>query len=372
MRANLNKWWLLPLGVLATFALIASSIVIFGPSFVGRSPDDEVAQRADSRSAADCSGDSASDYACYQKRYQALVQDSGVDAAFTELKDEYENNSFVKGNCHQLTHVIGRAAAGIYGEDIATTYSHGDNFCWSGYYHGAMEDAVAKIGPEKILDEANTICADLNGHQRQSFYHYNCAHGLGHGFMEIQDHELFDSLRTCDTLTDDWERTTCYGGVFMENIIAQESGSYTSKYLKADHPLYPCTDVEYQYKNECYKVQTSYALHTTTGGNDWLKVFDLCSTVEDDFRGTCYQSLGRDISGLRISDVSIYKDICMLGPDDEARVNCTLGVAKDLIAYYNSDVQAKALCETFDEPNNAAFRNLCLETVEERYKQFEA
>jgi hypothetical protein len=156
MRANLNKWWLLPLGVLATFALIASSIVIFGPSFVGRSSDDEVAQRADSQSAADCSGDSASDYACYQKRYQALVQDSGVDAAFTELKDEYENNSFVKGNCHQLTHVIGRAAAGIYGEDIATTYSHGDNFCQSGYYHGAMEDAVAIGGTPSTTTTAPT------------------------------------------------------------------------------------------------------------------------------------------------------------------------------------------------------------------------
>lgn len=77
-------------------ALVALGIFVLGPSYV----------------AADCSGASAGDYACYQQRYQNLVRDSGVETAFDELKDEYGKNGFVRSNCHQLSHVIGRAAAG--------------------------------------------------------------------------------------------------------------------------------------------------------------------------------------------------------------------------------------------------------------------
>src|SRR5215203_5669371 len=43
-----------------------------------------------------CSGALAADYAaCHQEHYDALVSDSGVKAAFAELKDEYEENGFV-------------------------------------------------------------------------------------------------------------------------------------------------------------------------------------------------------------------------------------------------------------------------------------
>src|ERR671929_1885250 len=124
-----NKWWLLPLGILAASALLASGILAFEPSFVERSFA-AITQRAPSGAVVDCSGALSSDYACYQQRYQDLVRDFGVGAAFTDLKEQNENNEFVKANCHQMTHVIGRAAFDLYG-DLSTTYAQGDNFCWS-------------------------------------------------------------------------------------------------------------------------------------------------------------------------------------------------------------------------------------------------
>src|SRR4051812_1581004 len=239
MRAGFNKWWSLPFGILAASALIALGAVVFEPSFAGRSSD-EVIRRAVSEpteAAMDCSGTSATDYACYQDRYRNLMRASGVKAAFDELKDDYAKNEFVKSNCHQLSHVIGRAAVDRYG-DLSSSFSQGDSFCWSGYYHGAMEAIVAKMGPDKILEEADTLCADLRENQRHSFYHYDCAHGLGHGFMGIQANELFESLQTCDVLTDEWEREPCYAGVFMENMISQDDPSHPakSKNLKPNEP----------------------------------------------------------------------------------------------------------------------------------------
>jgi len=230
-----------------------------------------------------------------------------------------------------------------------------------------MEAIVAKIGPDKILTEAGTICGDLAENEPYSFYHYNCVHGLGHGFMGIQDNELFKSLETCDTLNDEWERGSCYSGVFMENVMTQYNANRSSKYLKADQPLYPCTDVEDKYKTECYKMQTSYALDTQ--GGDFSKVFDLCGGIEDEFRPMCYQSLGRDASGKSVSDVDETRDTCMLGEGYEARSNCVVGAVKDFISYYSDDTQANALCESLDDRD---LRELCLQESEDYYKTLEA
>src|SRR5919112_1705813 len=201
--ANFNKWWFLPLGILSVSALIAGSIMVFGPSLIGPR-------------VADCGGHSANDYSCYQKRYQDLVDNSGVEAAFADLKDEFAKERFVKAACHQLTHDIGRAAANLYGGDVTRTYSQGDDFCGSGYYHGAMESVVANVGAENILDEADNICAGLREQQNKSLNHRNCAHGMGHGFMGLYQSELFESLEGCDVLSNEWERDHCSGGVFME------------------------------------------------------------------------------------------------------------------------------------------------------------
>ncbi len=347
------------MGVLATSALVALGIVVFGASFVGRSSAEIVAQRAISgptetskeEAVPDCSGASAADYACHQKRYQDLVRGFGVESAFEVLKDESKKNEFVESNCHQLTHVIGRTAAELYG-DIASTYAQGDYFCMSGYYHGAMEGVVAKIGADKILDEADTICADLRENQGYSLEHRACAHGLGHGFMGIQESELFESLRACEVLPDRWERGHCYSGVFMENVMAQDNPSHPSKYLKADQPLYPCTDVETKYKNRCYEWQARYALKTQD--NDFAKVFDLCSTeAEVDARSMCYWGLGREAAVQSISQNTgddirneSTRNLCMLGEDHEARSNCVIGALEHFIRQYSTDVaRAKRFCE---------------------------
>src|SRR3954464_11356735 len=71
------------------------------------------------------------------------------------------------------------------------------------------------------------------------------------------------SLDSCDTLTEEWERSQCSGGVFMENEMTQVNPNRPSKYLKADQPLYPCAEVKSEYKTQCYGRQTGYALKVT-------------------------------------------------------------------------------------------------------------
>jgi hypothetical protein len=246
---------------------------------------------------------------------------------------------------------------------VAEAYIHGDSFCWSGYYHGVLEGVVARIGRQKVPDALNNICDGIVGKSSYSFDYYNCVHGLGHGVMAYTQDELFDSLKLCDRIFGTWEQSSCYSGVFMENVIVDNKNHFT-KYLKPEDPLYPCDAVDAKYKGTCYLMQTSYMLKVTAG--NFSKVFELCSQLEDAYRSTCYQSLGRDASGRSSSDVTTTKNTCELGKNSEQQSNCMIGAVKDFISYFHSDTQAKQLCSVLA----ADLQTLCLSTTESYYKTF--
>lgn len=311
-----------------------------------------------------CSGQQAEQFACWQQRYNAMIQQQSPEAAFTDFKKAYNDNPYVKSNCHQIGHVIGRAAAKKY-DTLVKTYEHGDNFCWSGYYHGAIETIAQAIGQEKILAQINTVCADFLKARPYSFDHYNCVHGMGHGLMAIQNNELFTVLATCDAFEGDWQQQSCYSGAFMENIMKEINPGEHTNYLNADDPLYPCTAVSDRYKEQCYLMQTSHALIVV--GNDYNKVFGLCASVGPPYDKTCYQSLGRDVSGGSSSDTARTLELCMMGAASEARDNCFTGAVKDFISYYHSDQQGLALCQAIPDPQLAAN---CTNVAHDYYKTF--
>jgi len=314
-----------------------------------------------------CSKNGSTSYSCYKNELTEITDKEGPERAMALLKQEYDKSSYIKSQCHQLTHLIGRAALDKY-KNIADTYAHGDQYCWSGYYHGVMEEIALKNGYDYILNNANSICKPIALKGKYTFYHYNCVHGLGHGVMFVKDGDLFASLTACDSVTDSWERTSCYGGVFMQNIMNEQTPDADiktgSKYLKADQPMYPCTAVDSRYKDQCYLMQTSYALQTV--GYDFNEVFKLCGEVETTFRDTCYTSLGRDASGNSISDVEKTRATCLLGPTEEAQKFCIHGASVDFVSYYHDDAKAKELCNSL--PMNLVTD--CLETVKNYYASF--
>ena len=224
-----------------------------------------------------------------------------------------------------------------------------------------MESIVAKIGKQAITSNLKNICADVPGKERYSFDYYNCVHGLGHGLMALSNNELFDSLKTCDSLVGTWEQTSCYGGAFMENVIVDNKNHFT-KYLKPSEPLYPCNAVEGKYKTSCYLMQTSYMLKVT--GSDFKKVFDLCTTADPGFEALCYQSLGRDASGQSVSNALQTKATCDLGRDYEQKSNCIVGAVKDFISYHHSDTQALGLCQSLSPD----LTQICTDTANSYYK----
>jgi len=305
----------------------------------------------------------AESMSCLQGHYQTLAKTKGVTAAFAELKKTYESDGSVRAYCHQIAHAIGRQAAET-AKDVSSAYSEGDNFCWSGYYHGVMETIIRKIGAANVAAQVPLICQPLKLAQPYSFYHYNCVHGVGHGIMDVKQGDLFASLTVCDTLTDQWERESCYGGVFMQNVMDELDDDHGKPDFKDDDPMYPCTAVNDKYKEQCYLMQTSHALKV--GNEDFAKVFQECRAIEPTYKDTCYQSLGRDASGNSSSDGTQTRMSCMLGADFEAQSNCIIGAVKDFVSYYHSDQQANELCRSLDP----SLASICQTTKQQYFATF--
>ncbi len=308
-----------------------------------------------------CTGSTPDQFKCYRAYYNDLVKTKGVGAAMADLRARY-HDPFVSSQCHQLTHIIGRATADLY-PSVSEAFRSGDGFCWSGFYHGVMEGVAQEIGRADLPQELDSICQDIPGGKKPSFDYYNCVHGLGHGIMSIVNNELFESLELCNNLTGAWEQSYCGGGVFMENIMADQVNHY-SKYLKADDLLYPCNAVSEKYKATCYLMQPTRMIDVL--GNDFSKVFELCSTVGEPYMNACYQGLGMGASAKAAGSIEQTKTYCLGGKGLRQQSNCVIGAVENIVSYFHSDREARMFCASL--PHD--LQSVCYTTTENYYRLF--
>ena len=157
------------------------------------------------------------------------------------------------------------------------------------------------------------------------FIAYQCVHGLGHGLMIHTGLDLPLSLSICERLPTAWDQTSCDGGVFMENF----SSSYgvKSRFLRDNDPVYPCHAVAEKHKLYCYLQVTSRLLQTS--GYDWKSTAQACARVERNWRATCFQSYGRDASGVARLDAAELVRLCNI-PAAQWRGECVYGAVRDI------------------------------------------
>lgn len=272
--------------------------------------------------------------------YTNLAREKGIESAFSDLKREYDNDAVVASLCHDISHSIGRVAAEKYG-NVEGAFKHGDGFCWSGFYHGVIEWGI--IGLEETKKKISSICSDFPGKENRSFEYYSCLHGLGHAVMSLTKYELYDSLKICNMLNDEWERSSCHSGVFMENTFTMIRYN-NMKYLNPKNPHFPCNEVEGKYKYSCYIVQSSYMLEVSN--YDYSEVFEICNEVEKPYDEVCYQSLGRDIVDETQSNVGKIKRHCLKGRDFKQQSNCVIGAVQSLTNQFRNDEKYAEFCES--------------------------
>jgi hypothetical protein len=319
----------------------------------------------------ECSGPEELDFACYAQRYTELARHEGAEAALEELARQRKRRGFVRSACHQLTHRIGRVAGRSEGIDAV---SRGDPLCSAGYYHGISEAIMERIGPSDIRTRADTVCGKLRSRERYSVDHYNCAHGMGHGFMGLFASDVSDSLAGCDGLESRWEAQYCFSGVFMENLSALGNRSRPPD-VRPDEPLYPCTSVARRYKAKCYDHQTTYAVYITD--SDFGAVFRLCARTEEDFRAACYEGLGGNaaIQGSKLirgqaAKTETLRRLCGLGADGRARKHCVIGAVRLMLRdVADGGPRVRAFCRSYAVTGNERLHTVCLKARDDAYRE---
>ena len=273
----------------------------------------------DSTELSDCE---AGDADCFGQAFGNLAYEEGPKRALAVFAEKIETDPTVRV-CHRIAHQLGAGGLAHYDGDVGQAFADGTAVCWSGYYHGVLERAFAGVSEEELAPVSRRLCAS-DGVRRDDFTAYQCVHGLGHGLMIYTSYDMPVSLETCDALATDWDRVSCTGGVFMENL--QTSYGTKSKWLRDDDPLYPCPTVKERQKLYCYLMVTSRILDVV--GGDWDKTVEWCRRAEPNWVATCFQSLGRDASGRTLQNPKGILAVCAKG-GDMAR-ECVYGAARDI------------------------------------------
>lgn len=268
----------------------------------------------------DCNG---ADPVCLQQAFANLTYEDGPKPALAEFERRMKTSPAVESGCHRIAHMMGAAALTRYEGSVGKAFAEGSAACWSGFYHGILERAFRDVPEEKLGKVASGLCSDAEV-RRVTFVLYQCVHGLGHGLMIYTGYDLPLSLKTCDELGEAWDRQSCTGGVFMENL--QSSYGAVSKWLKPKDPIYPCNAVAERYKYYCYLMVTSRILPLVA--YDWDKAVPQCRRSERRWISLCYQSLGRDASGQTRQNSAEILVICAKAGSFER--DCVYGAARDI------------------------------------------
>lgn len=310
------------------------------PSFAGKLTDDEKADLAafvgagkasgkavaapfepDDQRLADCAD---GNFECFEQAFGNLVFNDGPKPALDRLQAMIGTNAAVAANCHRIAHRMGSAALSRFKDKVAPAFIAGSAVCASGYYHGIIERAFLGQPSDKLAVVARQLCSDPQITE-QRFLAYQCIHGLGHGLMIYTGYDLPGSLKTCDDLRTGFDRVSCSGGVFMENF--NSSYGVTSKYLRKNDPIYPCNSVAERHKLYCYLLVTANLLRVSD--YDQAEAADGCRDSEKAWVKTCFESFGRDVSGIAGKSISKALASCRLAKSNEG--DCLYGVSREIV-----------------------------------------
>lgn len=279
---------------------------------------------------------------CYLGALRPLLRSNGIRPTFELLENLTAIDAYVRAQEHPLAHALGRDAYTAY-PDAPRAFAECPYTMASGCPHGVLEEYLssqAAVSDQQVRPLCQVVAATQG-----TFGLFQCLHGLGHGLTMFLMHDLFAALSYCDWLATTWERESCYGGAFMENIVSYQAsiasggGQGASSHeghsmgthagiLKPGDPQYPCNAVADTYKRACYTLQSTAFL--TLNGYDVRAAFETCMTVEAAYVPTCFVSMGRDISSIAQREPNRTAQLCYEG-NDAYEAWCVAGAAKDFV-----------------------------------------
>lgn len=300
--------------------------------------------------------DDTSKQACLDSFMGNYIESRGlsIKQALGDLENARSQNADIENECHVISHAIGRYAYVKEG-NVGDAFESCDQSCHSGCYHGVMErlfygeDETADTTKHLTLADLETkvpnICDRSNFSNPTNALIFQCLHGVGHAILYSLDYNLGDSLAACDLMETGYERSSCYGGVIMENVTAFER---SKRDVDRTDPHYPCNKLADQYKYDCYQMQTSLMFEF---GLNYEQMAAECK-LAGDYQRPCFVSLGRDLSNyVRMNNASLVVDVCERVSEGNT-ANCVNGAIYALIDNTWSGEFALPFCDALLKDGN--------------------
>jgi hypothetical protein len=266
---------------------------------------------------------------CLDELYREPLSRHSTLDALQQLQRLESVDLELRRDCHPIVHAIGRETFRLKG-NIHDAFSACDQTCHSGCYHGAVErflrgdDLYAQSGKHPSESELRQKAATACNPNAPSRLYFQCLHGLGHALMFFSRYQLRTSLEACDALPDSWSQSSCWGGVFMENVF---NATPEKRDLSATDYHYPCNAVDLKYRSECYLMQTS---RMSEMGLATPQLFKECDKAGEHAM-PCTLSIGRDLSNeVRLGQTTTVATKCELVSGNR-RTACIRGVIYALI-----------------------------------------
>ena len=284
---------------------------------------------------------------CLDKLFrEALKQHTTLETL--QLIQRYEKDDpELRRDCHPVVHAIGRETYRVKGT-IHESFSACDQTCHSGCYHGSVErflrgeDIYTQTDKHPSAAELKQKAALACDPKLADQYRFQCLHGLGHALLFFNRYQLVSTLEACDALPNSWSQSSCYGGVFMENV---SNATPELRDLSPTDYHYPCNKLAAKYRTDCYVMQTT---RMTEMGLTTDKIFQECEKTGE-YRFQCALSAGRDLSNyVRLGQLQPTAQKCQAAGGDFKRA-CIRGVVYALVDNTWDGRYAMPFCAAFGE-----------------------
>jgi len=294
---------------------------------------------------------------CLDSLFSAALKNHSTGEALQLIRSFEAEDPELRRDCHPVVHAIGRETFQLKG-NIHDSFSACDQTCHSGCYHGSVErflrgdeiySQTYKHPSQAELKQKAAAACDPNTPVR---FRYQCLHGLGHAILFFSLYQLQPALDICDALDAEWSRSSCYGGVFMENV--SNAINEKKNFSPTDYHA-PCNQLADKYRQDCYIMQTSRMAEM---GLSTERMLEECAKAGA-YRVPCTLSVGRDLSNeVRVGQSRTVARKCEL-VRDSSRLACMQGVVYALVDNTWDGRYALPFCAAFASPTD---REGCFET----------
>jgi len=267
-------------------------------------------------------------------------------------------------DCHQQAHKIGGVGYKIEKEK---SFQSCDASCHSGCYHGAMESFLSEKGTANLAEDITAVCKKFE----TGFGNFECLHGVGHGVLAYVDYDMPGAIKECQKLPDNFSQNSCYGGMFMENILtgqglgASAKTDHATNWVNRTDPYFPCDKIDkaYDVQYQCYQMQTSWIL--TMSNYNFDIVAKQCLDAPDNMQSVCFKSFGRDAAGNSLRDPAKILQLCSKAPIIKGYYDqCIIGALNVIVDFWGPGLknQASQLCAL----TKGSHKQICYQTLADR------